>query len=87
MQRVLKVADPARAVVLNYDQNGQRSNVQLVEPAKLAPLLAGKFTVPVPLDEFVRRFWGVFNLIALGQLDIKQYMTFTEGQINRSSEE
>lgn len=88
--------DPQRSVVLNYDQNSQRLNVQLVEPAKLAPLLAGKFTVPILLDdfdfklddEFARRLGvAMLNAIALGQPDIKQYMTVTEGPIDRSSEE
>ncbi|WP_342744599.1 hypothetical protein [Paraburkholderia ribeironis] len=44
--------DPPRSVVLNYDQDRQRMNVQLIDPVKLAPLLAGIFEVPILLDEF-----------------------------------
>lgn len=81
---------PPRSVVLNYDQDSQPLNVQLVEPAKLAPLLAGKFTVPILLDDFdfrlddeFARWLGVamLNAIALGQ----QYMTVTLEPIERPS--
>ncbi|CAE6709169.1 hypothetical protein G2912_01790 [Paraburkholderia aspalathi] len=83
--------DPPRSVVLKYDQNSQRLNVQLVEPAKLAPFLAGKFTVPILLDdfdfklddEFARRLGvAMLNAIALGQPEIKQYMTVTQDPID-----
>jgi hypothetical protein len=86
--------DPPRSVVLNYDQGSQRLNVQLVEPAKLAPLLAGNFAVPILLDEFDFRLDDEFarrlgvamlNAIALGQPDIKQYMTVTQEPIDRPS--
>ena len=83
-------------MVVTYDEDLQQLILQLVEPAKLAPLLAGKLKEPVVLDEFdfrlddefVRRFGGgVLNLIALGQPEIKQYMTFTPYPIDRPSEE
>jgi hypothetical protein len=86
--------DPPRSVVLNYDQGSQRLNVQLVKPAKLAPLLAGNFAVPIVLDEFDFRLDDEFarrlgvamlNAIALGQPDIKQYMTVTQEPIDRPS--
>jgi hypothetical protein len=88
--------DPPRSVVLNYDQDSQRLNVQLVEPARLAPILAGIFSVPILLDEFDFRLDDEFarrlgvamlNAIALGQPEIKQYMTVTPHPINRPSEE
>ena len=88
--------DPPRSVVLNYDQDSQRLNVQLVEPAMLAPLLAGKFTVPILLDdfdfrlddEFARRLGvAVLNAIALGQPEIQRYMTVTPDPINRLLDE
>jgi hypothetical protein len=87
--------DPQRSVVLNYDEDSQRLNVQLVHPAKLAPLLAGVFTVPILLDdfdfklddEFARRLGvAMLNAIALGQPEIKQYMTVTQHPIDRPSE-
>ncbi|NKJ48151.1 hypothetical protein CIC12_15665 [Burkholderia sp. SG-MS1] len=86
--------DPPRSVVLNYDEEQQRLTVKLVEPAKLAPLLAGLFEVPILLDdfdfrlddEFARRLGvGMLNAIALGQPDIKQYMTLTLPPVNRPS--
>jgi hypothetical protein len=44
--------DPVRSVVLNYDEDSQRLNVQLIEPARLTPLLKKAFTVPILLDDF-----------------------------------
>ncbi|MEA3085183.1 MAG: hypothetical protein QOC89_2880 [Paraburkholderia sp.] len=86
--------DSPRSVVLNYDQDSQRLNVQLVEPAQLASILAGKFTVPILLDdfdfrlddEFARRLGvAMLNAGALGQPEIKQYMTVTQEPIERPS--
>lgn len=83
--------DPPRSVVLNYDQDSQRLNVQLVDPDRLAPLLAGVFEVPILLDEFDFRLNDEFarrlgvamlNAIALGQPDIKRYMSVTQTPIN-----
>ncbi|HEX7910966.1 MAG TPA: hypothetical protein VF534_23150 [Paraburkholderia sp.] len=83
-----------RSVVLNYDQDSQRLNAQFVDPAKLARLLAGTFTVPILLDdfdfrlddEFARRLGGaMLNAIALGQPEIKQYMTVAQEPIDRPS--
>jgi hypothetical protein len=88
--------DSPRSVVLNYDQDSQRLNVQLVEPAQLASILAGKFTVPILLDdfdfrlddEFARRLGvAMLNAVALGQPELKQYMTFTPHPIDRLAEE
>jgi hypothetical protein len=79
--------DSPQSVVLTYDQDSQRLNVQLVEPLKLASLLAGKFTVPILLDdfdfrlddEFARRLGvAMLNAIALGQPEISQYMSATQ---------
>ncbi|MFM0095906.1 hypothetical protein PQQ87_09855 [Paraburkholderia nemoris] len=87
---------PPRSVVVTYDEDSQQLILQLVDPAKLAPLLARTLKAPILLDEFdfrlddefVRRFGGgVLNLIALGQPDIKQYMSFTPHPIDRPSEE
>ncbi|CAB3797910.1 hypothetical protein LMG28614_04674 [Paraburkholderia ultramafica] len=84
--------DPPRSVVLNYDQEQQRLTVKLVEPDKLAPLLAGLFEVPILLDdfdfrlddEFARRLGvAMLNAIALGHPDIKQYMSVTQKPIDR----
>jgi hypothetical protein len=84
--------DPPRSVVLNYDQSGQQLTVRLVDPAILAPLLAGTFEVPILLDEFdfklddefARRLGvAMLNAIALGHPDIKQYMSVTQAPIDR----
>jgi len=88
--------DPVRSVLLSYDEDSQRLNVQMVDPARLAPLLAKSFTVPILFDdfdfrlddEFARRLGvAVLNAIALGQPDIKQYMTVTQQPIDRLPDE
>ncbi|MFM0741962.1 hypothetical protein PQQ51_32440 [Paraburkholderia xenovorans] len=89
--------DAPRSVVLTYDQDSQRLNVQLVEPAELASILVGKFTVPILLDEheftlddeFARRLGvAMLNAVALGQPEIKRYMTeITQHSIDKPSEE
>ncbi|MFL9990734.1 hypothetical protein PQR34_06180 [Paraburkholderia sediminicola] len=87
---------PPCSVVVSYDEDRQWLIVQSVSRTRVAPVLAGELEVPVLLDEFdfriddefVRRFGGgVLNLIALGQPDIKQYMSFTPHPIERPSEE
>lgn len=84
--------DPLRSVVLNYDEDSQRLNVQLIDPTRLAPLLAKAFTVPILLDdfdfrlddEFARRLGvAVLDAIALGQPGIKQFMTVTQEPIDK----
>jgi hypothetical protein len=87
---------PPCSVVITYDEDRQWLIVQSVSRARVAPVVAGELEVPVLLDEFdfrlddefIRRFGGgVLNLIALGQPEIKQYMTFTQHPIDRPSEE
>jgi hypothetical protein len=86
---------PPRSVVVTYDEDSQQLILQLVDPAKLAPLLARTLKAPILLDEFdfriddefARRFGGgVLNLIAMDQPEIKQYMTVTHQPIDRPSE-
>jgi hypothetical protein len=51
------------------------------------PVLLDEFDFRID-DEFVRRFGGgVLNLIAVGQPEIKQYMSFTPHPIDRPFEE
>jgi hypothetical protein len=58
--------NPQCAAVLTYDEDRQQLILQLVEPAKLAPLLAKALEAPILLDEFdfklddefARRFGG-----------------------------
>ncbi|RFU45153.1 hypothetical protein [Paraburkholderia sp. DHOC27] len=85
-----------RSVVVTYDEDSQQLILQLVDPAKLAPLLARTLKAPILLeefdfkldDEFVRRLGGgLLNLIALGQPEIKQYTTYTQHPIDEPSEE
>ncbi|TKC89424.1 hypothetical protein FAZ69_10810 [Trinickia terrae] len=87
-------AHPPYSVVLTYAEDRQRLTVQTVDPAKLAPLVAGKIEIPILLDEydfklddeFARRLGvAMLNLIALGQPDIKQYMSVTQEPINKPS--
>jgi hypothetical protein len=83
--------DRLRSIVLSYDEDTQQLNVQLVERAKLAPLLVGSFKAPIPLDDFGLRLDDEFarrlgvtmlNLVSLGQPAIKLYMTATQHPID-----
>jgi hypothetical protein len=78
---------PPYSVVLTYAEDRERFTVQTIDPAKLAPLVAGKIEMPILLeehdfkldDEFARRLGvAMLNLIALGQPEIKQYMSVTQ---------
>jgi hypothetical protein len=86
---------PPYSVVLTYAEDREQFTVQTVDPARLAPLVAGKIEMPILLDEhdfklddeFARRLGvAMLNLIALGQPDIKQYMSVTQEPINKPSE-
>lgn len=75
------------SVVVSYLEDTQVFSVRAIEPAKIAPLLAGKLEMPIALeefgnkldDEFARRLGvAMLNLIALGQPEIKQYMSVTQ---------
>lgn len=83
---------PPYSVVLTYDEQQAKFNVQTVDPAKLAPLLAGRLELPILLDEFdykiddefARRLGvAMLNMIALGKPELKQYMSVTPGPIPR----
>ena len=74
------------SVVLTYLEDRQMLSVRAIEPARVAPLLAGKLEMPILLgqfdfklaDEFARRPGvAVLNLIALGQPEIRQYLSVT----------
>ncbi|MDE1004483.1 hypothetical protein PQR68_22970 [Paraburkholderia agricolaris] len=87
---------PPCSVLVTYDQDRQQLILQSVERARIATALKGAIEMPVLLDEFefklddefARRFGaGVLSLIALGQPDLKQYITFTEAPTDRPSEE
>ncbi|MBR7996697.1 hypothetical protein KDX08_30045 [Burkholderia cenocepacia] len=76
---------PPYSIVLTF--TGDNFDVQAVEQKKVAPVTAGALTIPIVLDdfdhklddEFARRLGvAMLNLIALGQPDIKQYMTVTQ---------
>ena len=84
---------PPYSVVLTYAEDRQMMIVQAIDPAKLAPLVAGKLEMPILFDEFdfklddefARRLGvAMLNLIALGQPEIMQYMTATQEPILRS---
>jgi hypothetical protein len=83
---------PPYSVVLTYDEQQEKFNVQTVDPAKLAPLLSGRLEMPILLDEFdykvddefARRLGvAMLNLIALGKPELKRYMSVTPGPIPR----
>ncbi|WP_322054142.1 hypothetical protein [Paraburkholderia bannensis] len=83
---------PPYSVVLTYSEDRQQLTVQTVEPARLAPLVAGNIELPILLDdyefklddEFARRLGvAMLNLIALGQPDIQQYISVTQEPIGK----
>lgn len=85
---------PPYAVVLTYSEDRQSLLVQAADPAKVAPVVAGKLEMPIVLedygfkldDEFARRLGvAMLNLIALGQPDIKQYMSVTPEPVDGGS--
>ncbi|ANB77001.1 hypothetical protein AYM40_33290 [Paraburkholderia phytofirmans OLGA172] len=84
---------PPYSVVLTYNEDLQQLVVHTIDPKKLAPLVAGRMGVVMADehdfkldDEFARQLGvGMLSTIALGQPDIKQYMTFTEGPIDKPS--
>ncbi|MDR6379577.1 hypothetical protein PQR11_28460 [Paraburkholderia strydomiana] len=87
---------PPCSVVVTYDQDRQRLILQTADRAKIAGALKGESEIPVLLDdfkfklddEFARRFGaGVLALIALGQPDLKQYISFTEAPPDEPSDE
>ncbi|MEZ0606500.1 hypothetical protein ACAX43_30890 [Paraburkholderia sp. IW21] len=82
---------PPYSVVLTYIEDRQEFAVQAVDRARLAPVVAGTLEAPILLDEhdfklddaFARRLGAaMLSLIALGQPDIKQYMSFTQDPID-----
>jgi hypothetical protein len=86
VQRLLMVNHPPYCVVLTYLENRQEFALQAVDRSRFAPLISGQFAVPILLDEFDSKLDDEFarglgatmlNLIALGQPDIKQYMSVT----------
>ncbi|MGF6721509.1 hypothetical protein P3T43_000856 [Paraburkholderia sp. GAS41] len=95
MQRLLMAKHPPYSVVLSYDENLQQLIAYTIEPNMLTPLLAGRMGVVLADeddfkldDEFARQLGvGMLNTIALGQPSIKQFMSVSEGPIDRPSEE
>ncbi|RFU45151.1 hypothetical protein [Paraburkholderia sp. DHOC27] len=81
---------PPYSVVLTYDIALQQLIVHTLDPNDLAPLVAGRMGVIVADkadfrldDEFARHLGvGLLNTIALGQPNIKQYMSFIERPID-----
>ena len=84
---------PPYSVVLTYNEDLQQLIVHTIDPNKLAPLVAGRMGVVLADehdfkldDEFARQLGvGLLNTIALGQPEIKQYITFTDGPIDKPS--
>lgn len=86
---------PPYAIILTYDEEQRQFNVKAADPGALAPLLAGRLEMPILLDEFDYRIDDEFarrlgvamlNLIALGQPDLKKYMSVSSGPVQRGTE-
>lgn len=87
---------PPYSVVLTYLEDRQEFALQAIDRARLAPAVAGTLEMPVLMDEhefrlddaFARRLGGaMLSLIALGQPDIRQYMSITQDPIDEPPEE
>ncbi|MGA7782892.1 MAG: hypothetical protein WCA85_35010 [Paraburkholderia sp.] len=87
---------PPRSIVVTYDEDRQQLILQSVDPARRASLIAGAAEMPILLDEFdfrlddefARRFGcSVLSLIALGQPELKQYLTAAQYPLDKPSEE
>ncbi|NPT55882.1 hypothetical protein [Paraburkholderia elongata] len=85
---------PPYSVVLTYIEDRQKFAVQAIDRARLAPVMAGTLKAPILLDEhnfslddaFARRLGAaMLSLIALGQPDIKQYLSVTQRPIDELS--
>ncbi|MFP3568466.1 hypothetical protein [Paraburkholderia sp. SIMBA_030] len=82
---------PPYSMVLTYNEDLQQLIVHTVDPSRLAPLVAGRMGVVLADehdfkldDEFARQLGvGLLNTIALGQPDIKQYMTVTQDPVDK----
>lgn len=83
---------PPYSVVLTYAEDRQMLTARTVEAAELTPLVATRLEMPILLDEFefklddefARRLGvAVLNLIALGQPEIKQFMSVTQSPMPR----
>lgn len=75
-----------RCIVIAYDEEAQALNVCTVNRQPLAKMIDAAMVVPWPLedenfqldDEFARKIGGlVFNLLAVHQPDLKQYISVT----------
>ncbi len=82
------------SIIVTYAEDRQQLIVQAVDPARLTTIVAGKLEMPILLDEFdfklddefARRLGAaMLSLIALGQPDIKQYMSMTYDPIDQAS--
>ncbi|MGN6082660.1 hypothetical protein [Trinickia sp.] len=75
-----------RCIVIAYDEDAQALNVCTVNRQPLSKMIDAAMVVPWPLedenfrldDEFARKIGGlVFNLLAVHQPDLKQYISVT----------
>lgn len=75
-----------RCIVIAYDEDAEALNVCTVNREPLRKMIEAAMVVPWPLeeeqfrldDEFARKLGGVvFNLLAVHQPDLKQYISVT----------
>jgi hypothetical protein len=84
----MQITHPAYSVVLTYEEHRDRLTVHAIPSADLTALKSSRLEMPILLDEFnftlddefARRLGvAMLNLIALGQPDIRRYMSVTPG--------
>lgn len=80
------------SVILTCAEDQQRFIVHAVDQTRIATVTAGQLEMPILLDsfdyrlddEFARRLGvAMLNLIALGQPDIRQYISVTQEPIDK----
>lgn len=84
----MSTTHPAYSVVLTYEEHRDMLTVHAVPSADLKAPTSSRLEIPILVDEFsftlddefARRLGvAMLNLLALGQPDIRQYMSVTPG--------
>jgi hypothetical protein len=84
---------PPYSMVLTYTESPQQLIMQVVDSARLAPLVAGIMEVPFFLDDQEFKFddelarqlgVAVLNVIAAGRPELKQRLTLTQHPLDGS---
>jgi len=88
-------ARPPHSIILSYAEDCQQLIVHTIDSDRLAPLIADKPEMPIPLDEFdftlddefAQLFGGaMLGLIAFGRPGLKQYMSVSSWPVPQTGD-